>query len=176
MPANHCHCFLFWGDKPSDYMPPILIVISKLQMTKWVSLAASLASSRRTTIKCFLFILCLLSRSYLVTPAVEPSCGDRADVSRCVNEQHDGEDIRSMLHGPHVVCARAGEHSRGLTWKGSHTHSTHTQPPQLLRHSLTCNFHIRWINMPRSCWQPWVQEWRRKMIQVSQQQIKSEKR
>lgn len=50
-----------------------------------------------------------------MTPAVEPSCGDRADVSRCVNEQHDGEDIRSMLHGPHVVCARAGEHSRGLT-------------------------------------------------------------
>lgn len=63
----------------------------------------------------FIYFLCLLSRSYLLTPAVEPSCGDRADVSRCVNEQHDGEDIRSMLHGPHVGCARAGEHSRGLT-------------------------------------------------------------
>lgn len=28
----------------------------------------------------------------------------------------------------------------------------------------------RWINMPRSCWQPWVQAWRRKTIQVSWQQ------
>lgn len=27
----------------------------------------------------------------------------------------------------------------------------------------------RWISTPRSCWQPWVPAWRRRMIQVSRQ-------
>lgn len=55
-----------------------------------------------------------LSLSHLLSPALKPSCGDGVDVDRRVNEQHDGEDIGSLLHCPHVGCAGAGQHSRRI--------------------------------------------------------------
>ncbi|MEQ2200298.1 hypothetical protein XENOCAPTIV_026953, partial [Xenoophorus captivus] len=36
-------------------------------------------------------------------------------LARRVNEQHDGEDIRSLLHGSHAGCARTGQHSKQIT-------------------------------------------------------------
>lgn len=50
--------------------------------------------------------MCFVSHS-----ALKPSRGDGVDVNRCLNEQHDGADIRSLLHCPHVVCAGAGQYS-----------------------------------------------------------------
>lgn len=70
-------------------------------------------------------MFCFFSFSRL--PALKPSRGDRVDVDRCVNEQHDGENIRSLLHCPHVGCEGAGQYSRGIAWKGKNAHSlTHT--------------------------------------------------
>lgn len=121
---------------------------------------------------------------HLPSPALKPSRGDGVDVDRCVNEQHDGENIRSLLHCAHVGCAGAGQFSRGIAWKGETLSHTHKRT-----RSLTANIFVRsfghsfiflflcslpsptrWINMPRSCWQPWVQAWRRKTIQVTWQQ------
>lgn len=45
---------------------------------------------------------------------------------------------------------------------------TSAQEPQLHRPLLLPSL-TRWINMPRSCWQPWVRAWRRRMIQVTWQ-------
>lgn len=125
----------------------------------------------------FFISLTLIRFSYLC-PAVKPSHGDGADVDRCVNEQHDGEDFRPLLYCPHVGCAGAWQYSCGIPWKGTR----HTSP-----YAASCLWGpwdtqfisfpflfspaspTRWINMPRSCLQPWVQAWRRKTIQVGWQ-------
>lgn len=120
----------------------------------------------------------VLFLSHLLSPALKPPRGDGVDVNRCVNEQHDGEDIRPLLHCPHVGCAGAGQYSRGIAWKGA-TLTHRTQDYLHLCEILWTHLHFlfllsvpsptRWTNMPRSCLQPWVQAWRRKTIQVSWQ-------
>lgn len=106
-------------------------------------------------------------------PAITPSRGDGANVDRCVNEQHDGEDIRFLLHCPYAGCARAGQYSCGITWKGTElmcifvrAHCTVTTAAVAIHSFFPPVSSTRWISMRRSSWQLWVLAWRRGTIQV----------
>lgn len=120
VPESHCHCFLLWGDTPWNIINVFVCVCvgvgggsNERKMTRFYWPA-----EHEQCVCCF---------SHL--PAVKPSRGDGVDADRCVNEQHDGENIRSLLHRPHVGCEGAGQHCCGITWKGkmlTHAH-THTQ-------------------------------------------------
>ena len=51
--------------------------------------------------------------------APEPPCGDGAAADGRADEQHDGEDLRPLLHRPHACRPRAGQHRHRLARKGA---------------------------------------------------------
>lgn len=61
-------------------------------------------NNRTLVVICFSFL----------SAAVEPSCGDGVDADRCPHEQHDGENIRPLLHCAYAGSAGARQHRCGI--------------------------------------------------------------